>query len=52
MSTASLDAHPRQTPLSTGSVSTVLRSDPAYWSFRLLRMGFTVLPMQQPDCEA
>lgn len=44
MSTASLDAHPRQTPLFTGSVAKVLRSDPAYRSFWLLRMGFTDLP--------
>jgi uncharacterized membrane protein YphA (DoxX/SURF4 family) len=45
MSTASLDAHPRQAPLFTGSVAEALRSDPAYQSFLLLRIGFTVLPI-------
>ena len=45
MSTARLDAHRRHAPLFTGSVADALRSDPAYQSFWLLRIGFTVAPI-------
>src|SRR5947199_3013410 len=45
MSTTTLDARTRRGRLLPGSLAEALRRDPAYQSFWLLRIGFTVAPI-------